>query len=105
MIRWAFRLASHFRILDPYTGILDAIDRDLLVRWIAFFQLEPMPSDRADHREWWLAANMIAALSPNEIEEGFEQNLKPKYWQDEQAVTDPLAKAKALQNLILNNFG
>ena len=62
MERWAFRIAANHGILDPERDVLDAIPRPLLVKWIAFFQLEPPAARRADIRQQIHTLKLVEAI-------------------------------------------
>lgn len=50
MLRFAYRLGFHFQALNPVRDVLFAMDRRSLAYWMAFLQLEPPESERADRR-------------------------------------------------------
>lgn len=56
-----FRLAAHFRILDP-NELLDRWPRRLLIYWLTYFQLEPTLADRVDVLLPKLAGDLINLL-------------------------------------------
>lgn len=88
--------------------VLGKLDRQQLVEWIAFLQLDPLAEDKADQRATWHTAHLmnVATTDEFEIDEEVMESLSPTYWGGEQdapptSITD---HAQDLQQTILTHF-
>lgn len=66
LLRFAYQLAGHLKIIDPVNAILGKLDNRQLATWMAFLDMEPLAADRADVRSGFhtaLIANRLDNLA------------------------------------------